>query len=211
MVKSVNPDKTNKTNKKTKKKHNLTRRDIIRQRKQNELIYQQAKHQIKHQIKQIQQKNSSGEDNQKENSIEENLNREDIRIDTKIINNQQNHVWIHMVGTGSVTLKLVMEKMDDLQNILDNMAQVPDLKFTFVFDFRMLDEFAELATLKKFGSFMKFNQPLFERKLNQSYLLLRKFIWRMVVKTLFTFYRPTQPVEFDIPPEIDKALCQDLS
>lgn len=185
-----------------------SRKEIVRQRKHDEMMYRKAKAEIKKINKQNQEQKEQNPQKQKEEEKPE--EEEDIRIYTKIINGNKNHVWVHMIGTGSVTLKLVMDKMDELQVILNNMSKVPDLRFTFIFDFRELQEFAELETLKKFGSFMNRNKPLFENKLNQSYLLLRRFLWRAVVKALFFIYKPTKPVDFELPDEIDQALCKEL-
>jgi hypothetical protein len=131
-----------------------------------------------------------------------------LNIYTKrILGEGKHHVWIHMVGRGNVTVDLVMEKMTELQDILDNIKQKPCLQFTFVFDFRTLYDFADYATLKKFSTFMRHNQDFFEERLRLSYLLLRYWIWRTAVKGLFLLARPTREVRYEIPPEIDQALC----
>ena len=135
--------------------------------------------------------------------------RPDIRITTKrIVGEGKHHVWIHMVGTGEVRVDLVMKKMEELQDIMDNIKKNPCLQFTFVFDFRTLDDFADYSTIFKFGAFMKRNQDLFERRLRKSYLLLRYWTWRATVRLLFAAFRPTKPVEYDIPKDIDQAICQ---
>lgn len=135
--------------------------------------------------------------------------RPDIQISTKrIVGEDKHHVWIHMVGTGEVRVDLVMEKMEELQDIMDNIEKKPCLQFTFVFDFRTLDDFADYSTIFKFGAFMKRNQDLFERRLRKSYLLLRYWTWRATVRLLFAAFRPTKPVEYEIPEDIDQAICQ---
>ena len=135
-------------------------------------------------------------------------NMQYLEIHTKrILGEGQHHVWIHMVGKGNVKMEYVMEKMEELQDILDNMEQVPCLQFTFVFDFRNLYDFADYATLYKFGAFMKRNKVLFETRLRMSYLLLRYWTWRATVKTLFFAFPPTKDVEYELPEEIDQALC----
>jgi hypothetical protein len=134
-------------------------------------------------------------------------NMQDLQIYTKRISGEgRHHVWIHMVGRGNVKMEYVMEKMDELQDILDNMEKVPMLQFTFVFDFRKLYDFADYSTLYKFGAFMKRNKNLFETRLRMSYLLLRYWTWRATVKTLFFAFPPTKEVEYQIPDEIDHAL-----
>lgn len=136
-------------------------------------------------------------------------NQEDIEIFTKkIVGEGEHHIWIHMVGRGNVTVDLVVQKMDELQDILDNMAKVACLQFTFVFDFRTLHDFADYSTIYKFGSFMKKNQDFFETRLRRSYLLLRYWSWRLTVKTLFSFFKPTKPVLYEIPTDVDQALCK---
>lgn len=131
-----------------------------------------------------------------------------ITISTKrIVGESKNHVWIYMKGTGIVNLDLVMAKMDELQEILDSIQDIPSMQFTFAFDFRLLEDFCDYNTLFKFGAFMKRNQELFEERLHMSYLLLRKWTWRAVVKLLFTAFPPTKPVEFTIPSDIDDAIC----
>lgn len=133
---------------------------------------------------------------------------EQIHIHTKrIVGEGKHHVWIHVIGKGKVTLKLVMDKMEELQDILDNMGNVAGLQFTFVFDFRELEDFANYSTIYKFGAFMKRNKHFFEDRLRMSYLLLRKWQWRLTVKTLFAVFPPTKEVEYELPADIDDALC----
>jgi ACT domain-containing protein len=135
-------------------------------------------------------------------------NMQDIQIRVRRISGEgQHHVWIHMVGKGNVRMEYVMEKMEELQKHLDNIAKKPMLQFTFVFDFRHLYDFADFATLYKFGAFMNKNKQLFERRLRMSYLLLRYWTWRASVKTLFFAFPPTKEVEYEIPEDIDTALC----
>lgn len=132
---------------------------------------------------------------------------EKIEIHTKrIVGEGRHHVWIHMIGRGCVTVDLVMDKMDELQDILDNMGKVPALQFTFVFDFRDLQDFVDKSTIFKFGAFMKRNTTFFEDRLRKSYLLLKNWSWRMTVKALFFVFPPTKDVLYDLPEEIDHAL-----
>ena len=134
---------------------------------------------------------------------------QDIRISTKqILGEGKHHVWIHMVGRGNVQMPYVMEKMAELQDILDNIDKVPCMQFTFVFDFRNLYDFADYATLYKFGAFMNRNKQFFEKRLRMSYLLLRYWTWRATVKTLFFAFPPTKEVLYELPEDIDQALCK---
>ena len=141
-------------------------------------------------------------------SVQQNHGKGEITISTKrIIGESKNHVWIYMKGTGVVDLDLVMTKMEELQEILDSVQDIPMMQFTFAFDFRSLEDFCDYKTLFKFGAFMKRNQELFEERLHLSYLLLRKWTWRAVIKILFAAFPPTKPVEFAIPSDIDEAIC----
>lgn len=128
-----------------------------------------------------------------------------IEISTKTIESK-NHVWLHMVGTGVVNMNLVVEKMAELQDILDNMARVKDLEFTMVFDFRNLQDFCDRETIMQFADFMKHNKPVFESKLRLSYLLLRKLLWKWVVQVLLFVSPPTKTIEYELPEDIDEAL-----
>lgn len=141
-------------------------------------------------------------------SVQENHGEGEITISTKrIVGESKNHVWIYMKGTGVVNLDLVMAKMDELQEILDSIQDIPLMQFTFAFDFRSLEDFCDYKTLFKFGAFMKRNHELFEERLRMSYLLLRKWTWRAVVQLLFAAFPPTKPVEFSIPSDVDEAIC----
>lgn len=143
-----------------------------------------------------------------EASVQQSHDVNEITISTKrIVGESKNHVWIYMKGTGVVNLDLVMMKMDELQEILDSIQDIPMMQFTFVFNFRSLEDFCDYKTLFKFGAFMKRNQELFEERLHLSYLLLRKWTWRAVVKLLFAAFPPTKPVEFTIPSDVDEAIC----
>lgn len=147
-------------------------------------------------------KKIKAENNKDESCIE----KQEIVITTKKINKEKHHVWIYMKGKGNVRLEYVMEKIDELQDILNNIDKVPLLQFTFVFDFRLLFDFADFKTLYKFGAFMQHNKSLFERRLRLSYLLLRYWSWKATVKTLFFAFPPTKPVKYKIPQNIDKVL-----
>lgn len=131
----------------------------------------------------------------------------DIQITTKRIVGDKHHVYIRMVGTGKVRVELVMKKMDELQDIMNNIDTKPCLQFTFVFDFRNLRDFTDYSTIRQFGGFMLRNKGLFERRLRKSYLLLRYWTWRATVRLLFAAFRPTKPVEYEIEENIDRALC----
>lgn len=139
--------------------------------------------------------------------IKQPADQADIKISTKRIVGEKHHVYIRMVGTGKVRVELVMKKMEELQDIINNIDTKPCLQFTFVFDFRLLDDFADYSSLFKFGVFMQRNQDLFERRLRKSYLLLRYWTWRATVRLLFAAFRPTKPVEYEIDENIDRAIC----
>ena len=85
-----------------------------------------------------------------EASVQENHGEGEITISTKrIVGESKNHVWIYMKGTGVVNLDLVMAKMDELQEILDSIQDIPLMQFTFAFDFRSLEDFCDYKTLFK--------------------------------------------------------------
>ena len=131
-----------------------------------------------------------------------------IQIHTKRLVGSKNHVYIHMVGTGEVKLDLVLEKMKELQEIMDNIKTKPNLQFTFIFDFRNLIDFVDYQTIFKFGKFMNDNKPFFETRLRKSHLLLKYWSWRATVKLLFVAFPPTKEVDFSINEDIDNAICK---
>ena len=134
--------------------------------------------------------------------------RPEIKICTKRLVDEKNHVFIHMIGTGRVKLDLVLQKMKELQEIMDNIETKPHLQFTFIFDFRNLMDFVDYQTVFKFGKFMNDNKPLFEKRLRRSHLLLKYWSWRATVKLLFMAFPPTKEVVFDIDENIDEAICK---
>ena len=135
-------------------------------------------------------------------------NKPDIQIYTKRLVGSKNHVYIHMVGTGKVKLELVLEKMKELQDIMDNIKTKKNLQFTFIFDFRNLIDFVDYSTIFKFGKFMNQNKPFFETRLRKSHLLLKYWSWRATVKLLFVAFPPTKEVDFNIDQDIDNAICK---
>lgn len=137
-----------------------------------------------------------------------NPDKPDIKIHTKRLVGSKNHVYIHMVGTGKVKLELVLEKMKELQEIMDNIETKPNLQFTFIFDFRNLMDFVDYQTIFKFGKFMNQNKPLFDKRLRKSHLLLKYWSWRATVKLLFMAFPPTKEVDFNIDEKIDEAICK---
>lgn len=144
--------------------------------------------------------------NKFQKKYQDNQDYQDIIVQTKTFKTEPRHVWIQMIGKGTVTLELVEAKMVELQRILDRIRTKPCLQFTFVFDFRTLDNFADYESLKRFSKFMDRNKSLFESRLRLSYLLLRKWLWRTAVKTLLFFSPNVKEIEYTIPKEIDRKL-----
>jgi hypothetical protein len=206
-TKSTKPTKPTKPTKSTKSTKS-TKPTKPTKRKTNVPSHQLAKKKTKTKRHHAQPETPSPPSPPLSSTIVHEKNTEAIAIHTKrIVGEGAHHIWIHMVGTGNVTVGLVMQKMEELQLILDNISKKPCVQFTFVFDFRALYDFADYATLFKFGKFMKTNQPLFESRLRVTYLLLRYWSWKATVKMMFAVFPPTKEVVYTLPDQIDRALC----
>jgi hypothetical protein len=114
-----------------------------------------------------------------------------------------------VTGTGEIGLDYTLARLDYLQTVLDSIAKSKRFKkFTFLFDFKQLTDFVDMATIRQFGKFMEHNHDLFVAKLTESHVLLRRTIWRFVLNTLLLFRKPVKQVLVDsIDADIYAALA----
>jgi hypothetical protein len=132
-----------------------------------------------------------------------------LTVRTLCLPGQDRHVWIVVTGTGEIDLAYTLVRLQYLQTILDSIAKSKRFdEFTFLFDFKHLTDFVDMATIRQFGKFMEHNHDLFVAKLTKSHVLLRRTIWRLVLNALLLFRKPVKQVLVDsIDPDIYAALA----